>query len=142
MTAGEAAYLASLFSLVNQAIIERVQALRWFNSGGEQGAPYAYYREQIDRILATLDKSLTPDRLRHVQRTVVTAIREQQAFFERWQAAIEIGRPFRFDPRDPAVQSSHRKLVSAYRELMRLFPAEPKQNKTAFFDHLCALDFL
>jgi hypothetical protein len=41
-----------------------------------------------------------------------------------------------------AVQTASVKLHEAYAELMRLFPEEGRQNRDAFFDHLCALDFL
>ena len=32
--------------------------------------------------------------------------------------------------------------VNRFLALMRAFPGEPQRNKTSFYDHLCALDFL
>jgi hypothetical protein len=40
------------------------------------------------------------------------------------------------------VQRASQKLKSAYSILMRLYTEESKSNKNAFFDHLCALDFI
>jgi hypothetical protein len=42
----------------------------------------------------------------------------------------------------PEVKEAHGKLLQAYNALMRAFPGETQRNKTAFYDHLCALDFL
>jgi hypothetical protein len=40
------------------------------------------------------------------------------------------------------VRSSSANLQGAYGDLMRLFPSENATNKQAFYDYLCALDFI
>jgi hypothetical protein len=42
----------------------------------------------------------------------------------------------------PDVQAASQKLHGAYSVLMRSFPGESKHNQQAFYDYLCALDFL
>ena len=42
----------------------------------------------------------------------------------------------------PEVSGAHSQLLEAYGILMRTFPKESPRNRTSFFDHLCALDFL
>ena len=40
------------------------------------------------------------------------------------------------------VRSSSANLQGAYSDLMRLYSSENATNKQAFFDYLCALDFI
>ena len=80
-----------------------------------------------------------PDKLRPVYTLVEQAILEQMHYLEQWQ---EAGVPDQFNSRAPLVQKSHRKLVRAHQLLVQAFPAEATHNKSAFFDHLCALDFI
>jgi hypothetical protein len=40
------------------------------------------------------------------------------------------------------VQTASARLHEAYAELMRLYPGEGTHNRDAFFDYLCALDYL
>jgi hypothetical protein len=42
----------------------------------------------------------------------------------------------------PLVASSSGKLHRAYGDLLALFPQEDAHNKAAFFDYLCAMDFI
>ena len=44
--------------------------------------------------------------------------------------------------REPDVQKVHRDLLQAYNVLLAKFPKEPQVNRDAFYDYLCALDFL
>jgi hypothetical protein len=79
-----------------------------------------------------------PDRLRGVHTPVVSAITEQRAALGQWRNA---GPPENLGGH-PLVASSSGRLRPAYANLMRLFPEEHPQNKTALFDDLCALDFI
>ena len=40
------------------------------------------------------------------------------------------------------VRSSSNQLIQAYDYLMQSYPQESPHNRQAFFDHLCALDFI
>ena len=70
---------------------------------------------------------------------IFDAISEQRRYLKAWQ---DSGNPRYFDAQAPLVRSSHGKLIAAYNHLMRLFGEENPHNKQAFFDHLCALDFI
>ena len=142
MTPAEVGYLEQFFELVNLAIVERVQTLQWFRSGGTRGRSYRSYQGQIEEVLAQLQNLDVPAHLKHVHRLVIDAIHEQRTFYERWKSAVAAGKRFRFNGGDPLVRTSHAKLIEAYYGLLQLFPNEQKQNKEAFFDHLCALDFI
>jgi hypothetical protein len=127
--------------------VARVEALQWFQSAGGRGAPFHQYEAQVAAILDRLQGMTVPSRLAHVHQLVVGAIQTQQKFYAEWQATKEQGRPFQ--PRlvgggagHPLIQSSSQKLHSAYDELMQLYPEASWRNKDAFFDYLCALDFV
>jgi len=65
-------------------------------------------------------------------------MREQRSALEQWR---KIALPTDL-ARHPLVASSSGKLHRAYAELLALFPQEDAHNKAAFFDYLCALDFI
>lgn len=134
MSQEEQAYLQQLFSLIDLAIVERVEMLIWIQSRGEDGALAQDYHE----ILWQLSRLTIPSRLGSVHQLVVEAIEEQWAALQEWR---KTGLPANF-PRHPLVASSSRKLLRAYGELLQLFPREGNRNKAAFFDYLCALDFI
>ncbi|MFQ5960640.1 MAG: hypothetical protein ACE5MG_04530 [Candidatus Methylomirabilales bacterium] len=134
MSREEQAYLQELFSIVDLAIVERVEMLMWLWSRGERGE----LAQDYDDILSQLSDLTIPPQLQNVHQLVVEAIEEQRAALQEWQGT---GVPANL-PRHPLVTSSSRKLRRAYGELLRLFPREGRHNKAAFFDYLCALDFI
>jgi len=110
--------------------------------GGDNGQ--GWYDETIDGVLARLNALSSPEYLEEPSELIVSAIEEQKQFFQEWaEASDEEKADIREQTaRHPLVQSSHRKLIKAYKKLMSQFPEETKHNKKAFFDHLCALDFI
>jgi len=140
---GELLFLREFFEQVDLAMVARVQTLMWFQSAGGRGAPLPHYEAQIKAVLDHLKGMAVPVRLTHVHRLVVEAIQEQHRFFVESQAAREQGRPF--EPRyasHPLVKTASHKLVTAYNVLIQLYPNATAHNKQAFFDYLCALDFI
>jgi hypothetical protein len=133
--AGRIDYLEALFALTDMAMIERVQTQLWLQSDGRHGAD----RGNHPQILASLDRLRPPVELDQAHMLIREAVAEQAKLFGRWR---ETRRTDYFDAADPLVRSSHGKLIAAYNELMARYPNEGPQNKQAFFDHLCALDFI
>ena len=78
-------------------------------------------------LLAELRALALPARLQPVQRLVVEAVVAERAYL---------------DGEASAVHTASARLHEAYGQLMRLYPEEGAQNRDAFFDYLCALDFL
>lgn len=130
----EREYVYRLFKLVDLAIVERVGELLYISSSGSKGNRSKDY----DRILAQMNLMKIPPRLEAVHQLVVDAIKEQRAALRQWQKK---GFPSNFD-QDQRVLSSSQKLRQAYSHLLQLFPKEGQHNKAAFFDYLCALDFI
>jgi len=136
----EAAYLVSLFDLIDLAIVEKTQAWTWFQSGGRAGAPVATYKDRIDDLIGAIDRLPAPDRLQPIRTLLVEAIREQTLFFEAWEQSERGGAIPVADGRGRHLQSSSQKLHQAYGQLRVLFPEAGKRNFDAFYDHLCVLD--
>lgn len=134
MSQEEQTYLQQLFSLIDHAIVERVEMLIWLQSRGKRGA----MAQDYDGILRQLNGLTNPSRLKNVHQLVVEAIKEQRAALQEWR---KTALPESFT-RHPLVARSSGKLRRAYSELLQLFPREGQHNKEAFFDYLCALDFI
>ncbi len=122
------------FRLIDLAIVERVQMTRWIMSGGQKGRAARHY----DPILEKLDQLNSPPSLNDAKQFVISAIKEQRLFLDQWHKSGKKA----FPQGDPLVLSASSKLHDAYRRLMKNFPQEGQQNKQAFFDYLCALDFI
>jgi hypothetical protein len=97
------------------AIVDRAIVARVTKSGYEP-------------LLAELRAFDVPSRLRRVHTLVAEAVLAEHAYLTRNEPG--------------AVQTASARLHEAYAELMRLFPDESPHNRDAFFDYLCALDFL
>ncbi len=136
---GQAEALQQLFDLSDRGTVLRVDALQ-----GLQRADVAHVRAVV-RDYAALQEALK--QLRPTQQTraatdlVMQAVQQQQRFFEAKLQAGNSGS--RLDAAFTAdVHQSSQKLRQAYSLLMAAFPEETARNRQAFFDHLCALDFL
>ena len=134
--------LQKYFDLVNQAVVQRVQTLQWFASNGKQGEDYKVYHKEIETVLTALRRIKPPKDMKKPIGLAISAIQDQSAYFAQWSKKRDQGERFSFNSRDRLVQSSHRKLISAYNHLMSAYSFEASHNKSAFFDHLCALDFI
>lgn len=144
-TARDKIFLSKVFSITDKAMTARVEHLRslyYYEGHGETGN--SLYNRKVDPLIQQLKALSPPAPLRRHYQLVLESIQEQKQFFKEWAEAPNSKKKTlkKNYSRHPLVQSSHHKLIAAYGELMRLFPQENKHNKQAFFDHLCALDFL
>jgi hypothetical protein len=135
MDLDERRFLEQLFALTDTAMVQRVQTMIGLQENVRIGA----IENNYNNIISQLKQLDVPDKLRPVYALVEQAILEQMLYLEQWQ---EAGVPDQFNSRASLVQQSHRKLIRAHQLLVQAFPAEAAHNKTAFFDHLCALDFI
>lgn len=130
MTATEKRYLSANFTLVNEAVVARVQAMR--------SRQFQDYDNRAARILSQLKSQRPPRKLFKYHQLVVGAVEDQRAYFDAWSRQPRA----KFNAADPLVQSASSKLKQAYGILQSQFPGQAKQVQEAFFDHLCALDFI
>lgn len=131
--------LTRLFALSDQATVLRVEALRAYQAGNsvEFNRALAGYGPLVDAL-----KSLraTGD-VAPVQDLVLQAMQDHQHFYEN-RLQDSAGQSKRALVFTQEVHQASQKLRRAYGLLMQLYPNELAVNKTAFFDYLCALDFL
>lgn len=144
-TSKDKIFLSKIFSITDEAMAARVEhltSLYYYKGHGETGN--SLYNRKVDPLIQQLKALNPPAPLRKYYQLVLESIQEQKQFFKEWAEAPKSKKKHlkKTYSKHPLVQSSHRKLIAAYRELVGLFPQENKHNKQAFFDHLCALDFL
>lgn len=145
MSVAEKDYLDHLFFVTDMAFSERMTMLKYFEQDNDN-AYIAKYNEGIENLLRSFDLITAPnEKLGHVENLVTDAIKEQRKFFNKWNKA---GKKFNHKKRtqnfinDEHVRNAHRKLLKAYAILKNEYPQEGQHNQKAFYDHLCALDFI
>ena len=143
----DAGLVDRLFSIVDRAVVARVETLGWLTSGGRQGLPLAHYQRTSDSLLRELEKLDPPERIVPAVNLIATALQEQRSYLGEWDQAKANRQPFPYTLHKGGnlhalVRSSSNKLIQAYTHLMQSYPKESPHNRQAFFDHLCALDFI
>jgi hypothetical protein len=131
MTPAEAQSIGALFYWSDLAVVERVTQVNAIQKG------QAFSSENYGVILSQINALGVPEKLAAPKQLIVAAIQDQKAYFEghgRQSQSVA--------SQDPLIQSSHQKLLSAYSQLMQLYPQASEANKKAIFDRLCALDFV
>lgn len=134
-TRPQAEALARLFELSDQAMVLRVRGLAALHS-----RDLASLRDVLQDYRGPLDilqKAPVPPEMQQVQSLVLLAVRQHKIFFESKLAAGVSDAVF-----TPVVYQASGNLRRAYSLLMEAFPKESPRNRQAFFDHLCALDFI
>jgi hypothetical protein len=138
LTLEESRWMTAFHEMVDEAIALRVATQSWLATGGKSGEPLERYRARMDGLEGRLRALASPRSVVEARDLVLAALADQRAYFESWQREKD-GRASR---NESLVQSSHSRLVQAYNVLMSRFPQEGAGNRDAFFDHLCALDFI
>ena len=136
MSTQERTYLKEHLYLVDLTMAYRVGALKYITSKGRQGTDLKTYHRMVKGFLADMDALTPPKSLKEYHQLVYDSVIRQKAYFVHLQE----GTPF--SSSHPYVRESHSKLVKAYNILMKRYPKASQHNKQAFFDHLCALDFI
>ncbi len=144
-----AEHLEILFSLVDKSVVLRVDTLKALKtSKAEFEKALASYKIEKEKITDSIKKSLSGSE-RQAFELIIQALDQQENYFQSkrnkdtsfWSSLVDTGRGLLGTHEQPIKESS-RLLVSAYQVLMKTYPNESKHNKQAFFDHLCALDFI
>lgn len=143
LSAQESQQLAALFELVDAALVQRIATLQWFESSGKNGQSIEQYRAKMADIQASIKILELPAKADQPRLLILLALRRQGAYFdERALSRGVLSRISEWFSPPQHIQDSHHALIQAYNELMAAFPSEGNHNKQAFFDHLCALDFI
>jgi hypothetical protein len=136
----QAESLKRLFSLAEVGTVLKVRAYQAHARGDRAG--YAAVLADYDSLIDVSKRQPSSAEIGPAQDLVVGAIVRQRAVLAA-SAAKPVAVLSRNElARDPQVQKVHGDLISAYHMLLRAFPEEPTVNRDAFYDYLCALDFL
>jgi hypothetical protein len=127
-------FLAELLRWVDFGVVARVGALQGLHSRSDVNEQV----EELNSIATQIEALAVPPRALDAAHMIVDALDEQRAALESWHRK---GLPAHLQD-DPRVRRSSRLLRNAYGQLMSSYAEEIKHNKQAFFDHLCALDFI
>ena len=136
---GERAYLRTIFAVVDEAIAVRVAGLQNFS---QQRFDSVDVDGQFDRVISFARNMPVPPRLGAYHGQILSALAADRQFFAEWKAQGAAFPYARQIAANGAVQAASAAAHAAYGELMSKYPAESQQNKDAFFDYHCALDFL
>jgi hypothetical protein len=130
-------FLAKVFALSDEALVERVTTLAALREGNR--VQLEQYEEHITRILTTLRAMPEPASAHGLAATLGQAIELQRTFFRGAFAAatkeVQLAS-------DPHVRTASNELRRLYTDLMTRYSGEHPHNRDAFYQHLCALDFL
>ncbi len=145
LSSEEKQYLNHLFFVTDLSLQKRMMMLHYFRTGRDPVYLETYNRE-ISNILSSFKLTIAPTKtLQEVEDTIVIAINQQRKFFNEWHNSRNMPLYMSLQKnytQDKWVKASHQNLLKAYSLLMRAYPNETAHNKKAFYDHLCALDFI
>lgn len=129
--------LERMFALVDQGVVARFESYRnLYNSKSAQSGIKSY-----KKVIADLTELKVAKSLHTIKKTIIDSMTTQVLYLEEWSRNQE-NKNTPFNPGHPQVQKSSNSLRAAYARLTSLFPKESEHNRKAFFDHLCALDFI
>jgi hypothetical protein len=138
-------FLEVAFHVIDQGIRARVAAYQKFSrSEARSEVGDSQSISDMDRLVDYLQSTEAPASLSSYQARLLQALTDQRAFFEEWHTQgqrFQYGSPQTIGTH-PKVQSASTALREAYGILMETYPSERNNNKEAFFDYHCALDFL
>lgn len=122
--------LIKSFALVETAIVCKVEMGKAYSTGN-------YSKNSCyPKIIEDWKKLDHIEAIKSYFSLILESIQDHEKYFLRWKKEKKAP-DYQLE-----IQVSHGKLVSAYNVLMTYYNQEPPFNKAAFFDYLCALDFI
>jgi hypothetical protein len=135
--AAQKSALAWLFDRTDRGVVLRVEGMK--AHGKKDPATLQRVVSQYDALIGELAKEEVVPEVAPARSLVVEALKKQRRYLQSQPAGqltfVQLGRV-------PEVSGASQQLLEAYGLLMKTFPKETPRNRTSFFDHLCALDFL
>ena len=136
---GQSASLARLFAMSDRGVVLRVEGMRAHSAGDARalGRVLADYDALIELLKGErFDASIAPAR-----DLIVAAMQGQRRYLaSRPAGTVSLERADL--SRTAEVREASRNLHRAYDLLKKQFPRETARNVSAYYDHLCALDYL
>lgn len=131
MSIAEAEYLKHIFHISDQIVVERVD----LQIKHRQEKPIDLHNYTV--LIHALNDLDAPKNLDDIKTLILNSAIEQRSYFMELKKTGNS-----FDARSSLVKTSSLALRKAYGMLMKQYPEETQHNIKAFFDHLCAMDFI
>ena len=144
MSAEEKEYLEHLFYITDLAMRARVLTLGRIMYNHDIKKSVDTYNREMKSVMEGFALLKAPHSLKKTGEIIISAINDQYVFFNEWAEAPS-GKQQKYKQtykENPLVLSAHQKILRAYQMLLNTYPDENYHNKQAFYDYLCALDFL
>ena len=131
--------LGRLFTLTDEGVVLRVEGMR--AQRARDAAQVRSVVQRYDALIAKLEGEKFAPEVARARDLIAEGVRMHRKYLASRPAG---GMTFVRNELTaaPDVTQASRKLIGAYQLLMAAFPKEAARNKTAFYDHLCALDYL
>jgi Domain of unknown function (DUF4124) len=131
--------LNQLFDFSDRAIVLKVIAVKAMQANDVPRVKQTI--ADYDALINHLSILTISGNIKQIQTNLLTAIQKHRHYFQTKQTQFETTNHY-----DQSFTSDIREasgiLKQTYGLLMQAFPQESSNNKTAFYDYLCALDFL
>jgi hypothetical protein len=132
-------YLGTMFQVIDEAVELRVAGQLDFSAGRFDSDDIV---GQFDELIAYARGLTVPARLSYYHRYIVRCLSSERKVFADWKSQ-QTNFPYAQDiAKDPDVLDASRAVHAAYLCLVLIYPNETRNNKDAFYDYHCALDFL
>lgn len=139
LAVSESSMLMQLFDFADKAIVLKVIAAKAMQANDTPRVKQTI--AGYDALINHLSTLTTSDDLKIVKTNLLTAIQKHRNHFQTKQT--EFQSTSHYDQSfTPDIHEASRILQQTYGLLMRTFPQESSNNKIAFYDYLCALDFI
>jgi DhnA family fructose-bisphosphate aldolase class Ia len=147
LTPAEAEYLDELFQITDEAVRARYFMMNAFKMEDHRVHYKEKYAKTIEMLMAALSDINAPtNTLKQVEKNITEAMFAQYSFFTnltkkyKEQGGAIVNWRAEFTKED--VKTSHQKLIKAYDLLKNEYGQEEEKNYKAFYESLCALDFI
>ena len=138
LTPGQSASLSRIFAMTDQGVVLRVQGMLAHRQRDAQEVKRVV--AGYDSLIAAMESEKVDAAVEPARELIARALRDQRRYLASRPAGLQFARGELTGAE--GIGQSHRQLMDAYSVLTRAFPGEVPRNKTAFYDYLCALDFL
>ncbi|MGH1456602.1 MAG: hypothetical protein ACRBDI_07465 [Alphaproteobacteria bacterium] len=143
----DARYLNALFELTDEAVRARYFMMNSYTMEDHAKHFEGTYKKTIEMVMAGMSEISPPsDTLKEVEVLITEAIFAQYQFFsemdEKYKGQVGVRLDWRSEVGNENIQMSHKKLLDAHALLTTTYFTENERNLQAFYDHLCALDFI
>jgi hypothetical protein len=151
VTAGDRDYLTTMFRLIDQAVVLRTSANKLWDKGA---GVHARHSKRYQQLILAFEAQQPPAHLQRYHSLIMAAAKDHADVFASTAATTRAALKhcdkngggcggISIAPHNsPKARSASTALKQAWGELKRTYPKANGTNQKAFFDYLCAMDYI